>query len=94
MKAVYLLGVGAGIGLGLILACLLIDFGMFPTTAGNRLNAVLYCGAILTNWYGNRSGHILLATSRLNSSRSEPLPTPGIQRTTSRWPSQVQCCTL
>jgi hypothetical protein len=48
MKAIYWLGVGGGIGLGLILACLLIDFGMFPTTHGNRLNAVLYGGAILT----------------------------------------------
>jgi hypothetical protein len=48
MKAIYLLGVAGGIGLGLILACLLIRLGIFPTAAGNPLNAVLYGGSTLT----------------------------------------------
>ncbi len=48
MKTIYLLGTAGGIGLGIILVCMLIKLGMFPTTEGNSLYAVLYCAAVLT----------------------------------------------
>jgi hypothetical protein len=47
MKAIYLLGVAGGIGLGLILACLMVEWGVFPVSAGRLPMAVLYGGAAL-----------------------------------------------
>jgi hypothetical protein len=47
MKAIYLLGVAGGVGLGLILACLMVEWGVFPVSAGRLPGAVLYGGAAL-----------------------------------------------